>query len=97
MSPKENLNLNPSGDELFYSSWGGRCIASRVNGVFILITVLDPIPATDAITWECTSAPDETKKLFSGSTDGIEWDNGEYLTMTGTDNNNLKVTYEQDI
>ena len=58
--------------------------------------MLDPIPATIDMTWKYTRA-DESKKLFSRSTVDIEWDNGEDLTMTATDNNNLKVTHEHDI
>ena len=58
--------------------------------------MLDTILATVVMTWKYTRA-DETKKLFSRSTVDIEWDNGKDLTMTATDNNNLKVTHEHDI
>lgn len=79
------------GDEFFYSPWGGRCIASYGNGVLLMNRAGSN--STGIKTWECKDA-DETKKLLCGSTVGVEWDNkGNYLSMTATDNDTLKVMH----
>jgi hypothetical protein len=88
--PEPIISIN-EGDEFFYAPWGGRCIASFINGSLIMNRVGSSSKGIK--TWLCKNA-DETKKLLCGLTVGIEWDNrGKYLDMTVTDTNTLKVMH----
>jgi len=88
--PEPIITIN-DGDEFFYSTWGGRCIASYVNGVLIMNRVGSDSKGSK--TWKCKNT-DETRTLLCGSTVGIEWGNkGNFLSMTATDNDTLKVMH----
>jgi len=86
--PEPIITIN-DGDEFFYSPWGGRCIASYVNGVLIM----NRVGSEGIKTWKCKNT-DETRTLLWGSTVGIEWSNkGTVLSTTATDNDTLKVMH----
>ena len=88
--PKPIISIK-AGDEFFYEPWGGRCVASYINGTLIMNRVGSSSKGIK--TWMCKNA-DETKKLLCGLTVGVEWDNrGKYLKMTAKNNDVLRVMH----